>query len=103
MIKLLSERLHDLRIGKKLSQKQVALMIGVNPSTISTYENAERLPSYPALIKLAKIYGVSVDYLLGIEETYAADLLKNLSKEEREILMEIAEILSSHLGKYTGE
>ena len=59
MIKLLSERLHDLRIGKKLSQKQVALMIGVNPSTISTYENAERLPSYPALIKLAKIYGVS--------------------------------------------
>ena len=69
MIELLSKRLRDLRIGRGLSQKQVAALIGVDSSTISTYESATRLPSYPALIRLAKVYGVSVDYLLGIEES----------------------------------
>lgn len=97
MIKLLSERLHDLRIGKRLSQRQVATLIGVNPSTISTYESATRLPSYSSLIRLAKVYGVSVDYLLGIEEKHSADLLNRLSGEEREIVTEIAEVLISHL------
>ena len=47
MIELLSKRLRDLRIGRGLSQKQVAALIGVDSSTISTYESATRLPSYP--------------------------------------------------------
>lgn len=96
MIELLSERLHNLRIRNRLSQKQVATLIGVNPSTISTYESATRLPSYLSLIRLAKIYGVSIDYLLGIEKNTSADLLSRLSGEEREIVTEIAEVLISH-------
>ncbi len=97
MIELLSERLHDLRVRKRLSQKQVATLIGVNPSTISSYESATRLPSYSSLIRLAKVYGVSIDYLLGIEENHSADLLNRLSGKEREIVTEIAEVLINHL------
>lgn len=97
MIELLSERLHNLRIGRGLSQKQVAKLIGVNPSTISTYESAMRLPSYPSLIRLARVYGVSIDFLLGIEENYSADLLNSLSGEKRELITKIAEVIVNHL------
>ncbi|WP_078096974.1 helix-turn-helix domain-containing protein [Agathobaculum desmolans] len=99
MIKLLSERLRNLRIEKGLSQKQVATLIGVNPSTISTYESTARLPSYPSLIRLAKVYGVSIDYLLGTEGSRPADLLNRLSGEERKIISEIAEVLLRHVDR----
>ena len=99
MIKLLSERLRNLRIEKGLSQKQVAALIGVNPSTISTYESAARLSSYPSLIRLAKVYGVSIDYLLGTEGSRPADLLNRLSGEERKIISEIAEVLLRHVDR----
>lgn len=104
MIELLSKRLRDLRIGRGLSQKQVAALIGVDSSTISTYESATRLPSYPALIRLAKVYGVSVDYLLGIEESYtASSLFNSLSRETREVAIEIARVIVKYCGKKSGE
>lgn len=99
MIELLSERLRNLRVGKKLSQKQVAALIGVDPSTISTYENATRLPSYSSLIKLAKVYGVTIDYLLGMEDKHSTDLLSRLSGDDREIIIRIAEIIIRYRGK----
>ena len=44
----------------------MAERLGVTPSVISAYENGIRQPSYEVLIKLARLYGVTSDYLLGI-------------------------------------
>ena len=99
MIKLLSERLCELRIAKNMSQKQVAKLVGVDPSTISTYENATRAPSYPVLIRLSKVYGVSVDYLLGVEREKFPRFPSDMSDKTQDILSEIAEVLVRHLGK----
>lgn len=68
MIGGLSERLKIARIKSNVKQLQVAERIGVQKSTMSGYERGSSTPSPEILMKLADIYGVSVDYLLGAEK-----------------------------------
>ncbi len=69
----MSKKLKELRIDMELTQGQVAKRIGVTSSMISAYENGIRQPSYDSLIKLAYLYGVSSDYLLGISDRKAVE------------------------------
>lgn len=64
----MNKKLKLLRNDKNLSQKEVTNIIGVTVSAYSNYEQEIREPSYDILIKLAKFYGVSTDYLLGLED-----------------------------------
>ena len=66
MIIDLSVRLRQLRLDKQLRQEQVARLVGVSKGAISAYETDIRQPSYDILIRLANLYRVSVDYLLGL-------------------------------------
>ena len=50
-----------------MTQRQLAQLIGVTKSMVSAYETAIRYPSYDILIRLASVFGVSTDYLLGLE------------------------------------
>ena len=61
----LAQRLRDLRETKKLSQEVIATRIGVTKSTISSYETGTISPTLENLTKLAGVYGVTTDYLLG--------------------------------------
>lgn len=62
-------RVAKLRAAKGLSQAQLAERIGITKSMVSAYENSIRMPSYPVLIKIARVFNVSVDYLLGMENS----------------------------------
>src|SRR5690625_395002 len=62
---LLSKRLKNLREEKGYLQKFVADKIGVKSNTLSGYENGTRTPDPGMIIDLAKLYGVTTDYLLG--------------------------------------
>lgn len=62
--------LRDFRKAKGLTQKELAKMIGMSQTNYSYYETNGYLPDSETLIKLAKIYGVTLDKLLGLE-TYA--------------------------------
>ena len=68
MVNGLGERLQTLRNSYKLSQKEVAVAIGVSPSLSSNYEKSERTPSAESLMALANLYHCSTDYLLGIDK-----------------------------------
>lgn len=59
--------LKELRYLKGWSQAQAAEKIGVAQQTYANYENAYRHASYETLLKLAEMYDVTVDYLLGKE------------------------------------
>lgn len=67
MLENLGDKLKILRVNQKLSRKQVAERIGVSLSMVGLYETGERQPSLTAIVKLASLYKVSVDYLLGCE------------------------------------
>lgn len=48
-----------------MSQTQVAKMLGMSQTGYSKYETGENDPPTAVLIKLARFYNTSVDYLLG--------------------------------------
>lgn len=62
------KRLYDLRIDNDLSQQQVADYLLCNRQVYARYERGLREIPVSMLIKLAKFYNVSTDYILGIEE-----------------------------------
>ena len=64
---LFGERLRDLRIEKNIGQVELAKTLNVSKGIISLWENNLREPKLSNLIILAKFFGVSIDYLAGIE------------------------------------
>lgn len=74
MIVELGEKLKQLRTEKHLRQDQVACLINVERSSISLWENDLRQPTYTALVKLAPLYGVTTDYLLGCSNDRTIDV-----------------------------
>ena len=58
-------RIRRLREEKNLKQEQVASVLRVNRKAVSHYENDIREPSFEILIKMAELYNVRTDYLLG--------------------------------------
>jgi len=64
----ISARLKEKREELHLKQDQVAQLMGVNRNAISTYENGTREPSLGMLVRLARLYRVSTDYLLGVTD-----------------------------------
>ncbi len=59
-------RLKDLREDKDLNQEQVAKIIGTDQSYYAKYEKGIRPISFERVIKLAKFYNVSIDYIAGL-------------------------------------
>lgn len=93
MIPTFASRLRQLRLDKNLRQEQVAKLIGVNKSAISTYENNTRQPSFDILVRLATLYRVSTDYLLGMTNIRSLDL-SGLSHEEVAAVSELVAIMT---------
>ena len=88
----MGEKLKSLRIEKKLTQKQVADRIGLAISAVSSYESGTRYPSYDVLVKLARIFHVSTDYLLGITDTRNIDVT-GLNDNEIELVLQLVDML----------
>ncbi len=58
-------RLRDLREDRDMNQTQIAKMLGMSQTGYSKYETGENDIPTSILIKLARFYNVSIDYLLG--------------------------------------
>lgn len=67
---LFARRLKELRKSEGMSQSLLASKIGVAQSNVSDWENDISRPEYENLIKLAKIFDVTTDYLLGLSDEY---------------------------------
>lgn len=63
-------RLKQLRQRHKLTQSELAEILGLKPTAISNYESKRNEPSFDKLIALSKYFDVSCDYLLGISDAY---------------------------------
>lgn len=62
------DRLKILRIEKGLSQKAVALKIGISPTCYAGYEQGYREPDLATLKKLCVFFETSSDYLIGLND-----------------------------------
>lgn len=78
-----SNRIRSLRKKLKMTQKQMAEQLFIDQSALATYENGTREIPIDILVKLSKIYGISVDYLLCKSDFAVLDdeLVRTQTKE----------------------
>ena len=76
------KNLKKWREARGMSQKFVAISLSVAPPQISKWENETTEPSIENLIKLAKLYQVTTDDLLGLTSA-----VKGISDEEKDLLL----------------
>ena len=61
------ERLKELRLERGLTQTELANKTKISQAGIAKWETGDRTPNLEYLIVLAKFFGVSADYLIGLE------------------------------------
>ena len=66
-MKTFGERLRELRKEKNIGQIKLAKILGVGKSIISLWETNQCEPTLSKLISIANFFGVTIDYLAGLE------------------------------------
>lgn len=84
-LKGLPKNLRICRDKTGLSQRELAKLLKIAPSTLAMYETGRRAPDYATLERMANFFAVSVDYLLDREER-KLDLLHVLEDDKTEII-----------------
>ena len=64
----IGKRIKELRLAENMSQTALAELLFMSQDTISLWELDKSLPDISAVIKLTKIFNVSADYLLCLED-----------------------------------
>lgn len=65
---ILNERIRQLRIINRLTAKEFGDIFNISHSSVSLYESGKRTPNIDLVIRIAKYFNVSTDYLLGITD-----------------------------------
>lgn len=105
-----SNNLRSLRKYREYTQQDVALKLGIDRTTYNKYETGKSEPDYEILRKLADLFGVSTDYLIGRSdyphsgEISAAHIngdksYDDLTPEARQQLEEYKQFLIQKYGK----
>lgn len=101
---MISKRLRQIRLEHKMTQQNIADILGMDRTTYTFYETGVTKPSIVTLLKLADIYNISLDSMLGVGHDKlpsaaeyqassaspclnASDPVNLLTREERYILM----------------
>lgn len=68
ILNMYGQRIKEIRQEKGLTQSQLAEMLSTTQSTIGKYEREEIQLAVDTIIKICKVFEVSADYLLGLED-----------------------------------
>lgn len=77
----MSRNFKEARLLRNLKITEVAAILDVAQSTISSWESGRLFPTPENLIKLSKLYGVSIDYLIGNSSYFDYDSSQPIPKE----------------------
>ena len=95
---MIAEKIKSLREKRGLTQSELARRLGITRSSVNAWEMGISVPSTQYIVELANMFGVSSDFLLGIDDR-AAISADGLSNEDVELLFEIAEHLRKNRSK----
>lgn len=84
--------LKELRMNAGMTQTELAKRLGITKSVVSYYELQERTPSPDVLIRLAGIFHITTDYLLGIDNRKMIDV-SDLTDDDIKLLLITIETL----------
>ena len=85
---MFADRLKDLRKARKITQEQLAAIIGVERSSIGKYEGkSHTIPSDDVKYRIAEYFNVSVDYLMGYSDIPNPPLQESqITETERKLI-----------------
>lgn len=94
----LGDRFRDLRKEAKLTQEELANMLGITRSAVNGWELGQAIPSVQYLIQLSNIYSVTVDYLLGLGKKDAKDIIdiSVLNAKDKSLMRDMARRLKEN-------
>ena len=77
---MLGDKIYSLRKNRKISQEEFAEILKTSRQAVSKWERNESKPDIEKLIIIAKLFNISIDYLLSFEINYSNinDILKKL-------------------------
>ncbi len=78
---MFGERIKALRLSLGLNQVEFGKSLNVTKQSVSNWENENILPSIDMLTKIATLYSVSADYLLGLQDFRSVDV-RGLTNEQ---------------------
>jgi len=81
-------RIQQLRMARNMSQEALGKRLERSKSVICGYENNLRIPPLDVLTKLAVIFNVSLDYLVGIDKNEMVSV-EGLSNEQKKIIYDM--------------
>ena len=64
----IGQTIKELRKEKNLSQTELAALLFTSQDTVSLWERGKSLPDIMAIIRMTQIFGVTSDYILGLEK-----------------------------------
>ncbi|MGN0664790.1 MAG: helix-turn-helix domain-containing protein [Negativibacillus sp.] len=81
-------KLKQLREARKMTQQQLADKLELTKSSVSAYENSAKYPSIEVLIRIATIFDVSADYLLGLSDNMDVNI-SNLTDGQTQLILSL--------------
>ncbi|MBQ7661636.1 MAG: helix-turn-helix transcriptional regulator [Clostridia bacterium] len=91
---MIAERIKELREQRGITQTELAKKIGITRSGVNAWEMGISMPSTQYVVELAQFFGVSTDYLLGVEKT-AALYVDGLGEKDILLLYQMIEHLKA--------
>lgn len=85
---LLADKIRHIREQAGITQAELARKLGLTRSSVNSWEMGLSVPSTQYVIELAKLFDVSTDYLLGLEQG-ATISVEGLSDKEVSALLEL--------------
>ncbi len=95
---MIAEKIKKLREARGWSQAELARRLSVTRNGVNSWEQGLSMPSPACLVDLAKVFSVSTDYLLGIENLDSVNVT-GLGAKEVALLTEMADMLRSKTEK----
>ena len=91
---IFGERLKELREERDMTQEELSNFLNVTRQSISGYETGSNEPILENLVKISKIFNVSIDYLLGLtKDRYN---ISTLDKKEKAMVYDFIKLLEKH-------
>ena len=88
----IGNRIKRLRNARKMTQSEFAERLGVTKSAVSSYENGSRLPSYDVLIKISRIFNITIDSLLTDDRNGIYLSTEMLTEEQTNTLFQLVNV-----------
>ena len=91
---MISDRIKELRARNNMSQTKLAKALNVSRSTVNAWEMDLSMPTIKYVIEMTKIFKVTSDYILELDNSNMINI-NNLSKKQVRVILQIIECFNN--------